>query len=627
MERKFQCPSCGAGNIVTNPGILMKICDYCKTAIYWDKDSALRVGSKSMDLPQSPRFKTGGVGKLQGRIFKILGRLTYEHESGFWHEWFIEFDDGSLKWLTEDEGELFIETPIKVKQELPLFDKLRPGMQFQLGNNTGIVEELGEARVIGGEGQIPRDVEIGETYSYVDGTSTDGKHSFGLEYDSSGAPEVFWGRIVNLKNAKAKSFNKDAPESKYGETIHCANCGKPYEGRLLGSTKSVTCASCGSILELSEAQTKVIGSNSGAAPPFTFEIGTPLIFNKIQYEVMGRMLYDQLDEGLHYFSREYILYSPSAGYRRLVEENGHFLLGGVGHVAFTPPMKPKKKQRVKIGDKTYKWFESGKVELVWVEGALPWRAGIGETTRFTHLINPPEFVEYEITGTEAELFKGRYVEPQEMSVAAPKFTTLPQPCGIHSAQPYTPSKWLKGLWKIALVFIVVNSALGLYTCAVNNPRTLVTEHVTADNYKNEYLSKLFRIEKPGILRIFGSAPVYNSWLALSFALVDSDDKVVSETDGELSFYSGRDSEGNWSEGSKNFSTEFLVKKPGDYKLLIYGIGGSGDKAGPARDEAADITLQSGVSLAWYFWIPIVFAIILALLQPIKKMLFESKRWG
>ncbi len=153
MERQFQCPSCGASNTVTNPGVLMRICDYCKTAIYWDKESALRAGEKSVDLPDSPRFKVGATGKIKGRSFRVLGRIHYAHEKGTWNEWFVEMENGEIMWLTEDERELFLESPMKLTSPVPPHSELTPGMRIKLNGKEGVIEEIGEAKCLGGEGR------------------------------------------------------------------------------------------------------------------------------------------------------------------------------------------------------------------------------------------------------------------------------------------------------------------------------------------------------------------------------------------------------------------------------------------------------------------------------------------
>ena len=247
MHREFQCPSCGATNEVTNPGIIMRVCDYCKTAMYWDEESVLRAGRKSVDLPPSNRFRIGGTGKIGSRSFRVLGRLSYAHDKGTWDEWFVEMQDGTIEWLTEDEEELFLETPVTLTSPVPPHEELRAGMRISLNDKVGLVEEIGRAQCIGGEGQIPFVIEIGETYPYADGSGEDGSFSFGLEYDSqTGTPTAFVGTIVPAGERGILSGKRGEAVAREGRIIRCLACGKPYEGPRVATTRMVVCAACGS---------------------------------------------------------------------------------------------------------------------------------------------------------------------------------------------------------------------------------------------------------------------------------------------------------------------------------------------------------------------------------------------
>ncbi len=128
-----------------------------------------------------------------------------------------------------------------------------------------------------------------------------------------------------------------------------------------------------------------------------------------------------------------------------------------------------------------------------------------------------------------------------------------------------------------------------------------------------------------LLCLHGQAPVKNSWLAADFALVDAEDRVVSEFGGEASFYHGHDSEGAWSEGSSSFNSCFRVDKAGAYRLLVYGQGGS-DYSGPSKKEALKLRLTADKTISWYFIIPLLFSIIAMVIEPFSRMAFESRRW-
>lgn len=628
MERRFQCPSCGAANTVTNPGVLMRVCDYCKTAIYWDKESALRAGNKSVDLPPSGRFKVGARGKIKGDFFTVLGRLSYAHEKGTWNEWFVEMEGGKIKWLSEDEGELFLESPVDLTAPVPPHSELKPGMHISINERVGVVEEVGEARCIGGEGQIPFEVEIGETYPYADGAGTDGSFSFGLEYDDrSGAVTAFVGRILTPKTARARPEDREGPVEKTAEAIRCSSCGKPYEGPRLDSTEMVVCEACGSALQLDEAETRVVGRNVGEAPAFTFSVGLPITLEGVRYEVMGRLYYVEPDEDGEYPSMEYVLYNPDKGYLWLAEDNGHFTISRPYHVRFHIPPIPVPKMKVQVGKEAFKVYEWGELTLRWVDGALPWTAAVGEKTRYTHLIKPPEYVDQEMTGAEIELFRGRYVDRDEIKAAIPEGVRLPWSYGVYSCQPYRPAAWLSGMWRVGVGFLILNALLFLYSLVADRGTIVLKEQIAAGQYKGEYLSKPFAVPRDRcILRLRGSAPLRNSWLAMDFAVVNANEEVISEFYGDASYYSGRDSEGSWSEGSRSFTSYFMVNKAGTYRLLMHAQGGTGVSGGP-RNETVNVTLAVNTTISWYLLVSMILSAMVACVEPVRKWLFDQRRWA
>ena len=170
------------------------------------------------------------------------------------------------------------------------------------------------------------------------------------------------------------------------------------------------CNACGSGLALDEAEMRVLGKNVGKEPGFTLKIGMPLKLEGTRYEVMGRLSYSEPEGKIEYVSWEYVLYNPDAGYLWLSEEGGHFTLSRVGHVRVAMPPIPVTKMKVNVGQETFRVYEKGILTLRWVDGAIPWRATVGEKTRYTHLIKPPEYLDQEITGSEVEIFRGRYVD-------------------------------------------------------------------------------------------------------------------------------------------------------------------------------------------------------------------------
>ena len=443
----------------------------------------------------------------------------------------------------------------------------------------------------------------------------------------TGNVRAFIGRILDVKDSRVRPEDREAPVNRTAQAIRCPSCGKPYEGPRLESTRTVVCNACGSGLVLDEAEMRVLGKNVGKEPRFTLKIGMPLTLEGTRYQVMGRLSYSEPEGKIEYSSWEYVLYNPDAGYLWLSEEDGHFTLSRVGHVRVAMPPIPVAKMKVNVGEEAFRVYEKGIVTLRWVDGAIPWRATVGEKTRYTHLIKPPEYLDQEITGSEVEIFRGRYVTHEEIDEATGNTVKLPPTKGVYSCQPYTASAWIKGMWTVGGVFLLINCLLLLWALQTNRKPPILQERITAEQYSKEHLTSPFEVPRDAsVLRLKGSAPVNNSWLALDFALVDADERVVSQFGNDASYYHGKDSEGSWSEGSRSFGSYFKVNKAGAYRLLLHGQGGSGEKD-PSRNEPVDIAVFTGMAVPWYFVIPIIVSGLVMVIEPIRRMSFEARRWS
>jgi len=191
--REINCPNCGAPRRVENPGTLMFVCEYCGAAVYWDEGQVRASGQKAALTEGFTRLYRGATGRLRGKRFTTEGRVRYSFGRGFWDEWYLRFDDGATAWLTEDNHEICVEA--KLAGVTDVAEVPPPQGSFTRASFRGIdfmIEERGEAECIGAEGELPFVVRLGETYRYVDGSSPDGKHSVGIEYDAD-PPNVFVG--------------------------------------------------------------------------------------------------------------------------------------------------------------------------------------------------------------------------------------------------------------------------------------------------------------------------------------------------------------------------------------------------------------------------------------------------
>lgn len=180
---------------------MMVVCEYCSTAIYWDEERIAAAGKQSVLPEGTSRLYRGATGSYHQRRFVVVGRVRYSFGRGFWDEWYLEMSDGAMQWLTEDNHELAVQRRVSFDQAMPA-SSCRPGSWLTLRDTQFVVQEVGQAECLGVEGEVPKRIVTGETYTYVDASSPDGRYTLGLEFDEGDTPTAFVGKW--LKHSELK---------------------------------------------------------------------------------------------------------------------------------------------------------------------------------------------------------------------------------------------------------------------------------------------------------------------------------------------------------------------------------------------------------------------------------------
>jgi hypothetical protein len=114
----------------------------------------------------------------------------------------------------------------------------------------------------------------------------------------------------------------------------------------------------------------------------------------------------------------------------------------------------------------------------------------------------------------------------------------------------------------------------------------------------------------------------NNWAYFHFALINADTDEASDFGREVSYYSGSDSDGSWSEGGPTDSVLIPTVPAGHYYLLVE----------PEMDPAGapmqySIELRRDVPTMSYFWIAALLLLIPPIFTTFRSITFESRRWG
>lgn len=101
-------------------------------------------------------------------------------------------------------------------------------------------------------------------------------------------------------------------------TFRCLQCGHPITLRGLLQTTSVACSSCGTVIDISDENMRIISAfQSKVKVEPAIPLGARGTFSDGVFEVIGFLRRVIHVEGVDYRWREYLLFNPFKGFRWL----------------------------------------------------------------------------------------------------------------------------------------------------------------------------------------------------------------------------------------------------------------------------------------------------------------------
>lgn len=398
----------------------------------------------------------------------------------------------------------------------------------------------------------------------------------------------------------------------------------------------VMCGHCGSALDVTvPGRVQLLYQSEQKKRKFPIEIGARGKLHGVDYVVTGQVRYRETDEDGIYEWTALQLFNPEQGYAFLELENGHWMFfKPLKHPVQFDPRLAQPKQKFSYQGQTFHVFERSACRIVYVEGELSWVARLDDRVRCMDAIRPPQMLSAEWTDREIEWSLGKYITPDEVGDAF----KLPQnkrtkPRGVAPAQPFVRTKHqlrrtLVGLIAAAILFVMMGFAwLGGGTTVLHEGGITSNEYLA----ESGYITQPFDIPTGTHickLAVTGSG-LNNSWVGLSVAFLDEDEKVVLDADATVEYYHGVEGGESWSEGSRNDYTLLRLKGPNRYRLNIFGNAGTWSGGGGRSTTGGSpvhIRLVRDVLPARYF----LFATLLAVMYPAwqigRQVAFEGRRW-
>jgi hypothetical protein len=389
--------------------------------------------------------------------------------------------------------------------------------------------------------------------------------------------------------------------------------------RASGQSLVATCAHCKSVLDVTDPTLSIL-SSFAKAKKFNpvLSLGRRGKLRGTTWQVIGFLR--KCDETEVYEWDEYLLFNPLKGFRWLVLSNGHWSLANK-----TKAMPVDNTRTVSYLGEKYARFLVGKAKVLWVEGEFYWRVKVGETTGAADYVKPPYMLSKEVAEGEVTWSLGEYLPKSELAAAFPK-VNLPSPSGV---APNQPSPYAGNGRKLFKVYAALVGLLLLEQCgsslAAKSSTVYVRDGVLGDTVKP--LGADDTVHLTGGLsnvEVVTSSPnLDNNWLETTVELTNVATGDSLELAQGVEFYSGRDSDGAWAEGSSINSTILSSVPDGDYAVSV---DVAGDAKAPKRLDW-NVQIRRDVSDWSNFWWGFLLLTIYPVIYYFRAAAFEGKRWS
>ena len=421
------------------------------------------------------------------------------------------------------------------------------------------------------------------------------------------------------------------PGPPQAKALNCPNCGAAITLRSFQQAVTVVCESCHSILDAKDPNLQILQKFEvavGESRPL-IPLGTRGKMRGVDYEVIGYQRRSITVEEVRYSWQEYTLFNPFKGFRYLTEYQGHW--NDVVVCKQLPVVNPNLTSStpataVYLGE-NYRHFQTAEAYTKFVLGEFPWQVRVGEHATATDYVCPPRVLSSEKAGNEVSWSLGEYMYGVDVWKAFNLPGSPPEAIGVYENQPSPVSANVKYVWAMFGIFWALLFALVVFVdlTARKEPVFHSTYEVISGESKVEssFVTDIFELKgRTSNVEVTTSANVRNNWIYLNYALINQDTGQAWDFGREVSFYSGYDSDGSWSEGSDHDSVVVPSVPPGHYYLRIE------PETAPVHPPIYyTVDVKRDVPVSMFFLLAFLALLVPAVLISFRALAFERSRWS
>lgn len=615
------CPSCGAQIEFAIGSSAVVICSYCRSVVARTDRGVEAHGKVAALIDTGSPLRVGLAGKLAGIGYRITGRSQLRHQAGgVWDEWYAAFDDGQWGWLAEAQGRYYV--TFRVAEEAPPLESLDVGQKV----NELTVSEIGRAKLISAEGELPWRPEPGYEYAYADLTGPDLRFAT-IDYSET-PPIVFKGSEVALAELGLEETVIRGRRVQ-AVALNCTKCGGPLDLKAPDQAERIWCPNCGSGHDVTaDGKLQYFKTLKKKKLEPLIPIGARGAVEGDEYVVTGFMQ-RAVKFDRDYFWLEYLLYNRERGYRWIVESDYHW--------SFVTPLRAGEVSELNVvgggvssslyyQNRKYRLFQNATARVTYVLGEFYWKVAVGEAVDTADYIAPPFGISKEVTRSgarEVNYSHARYMTRDEVRKAFALEKRPPKPQGVGPMQPF-PGPNLGKPFALLLTLLIVAATI----VAVATPsRTLLDKSFdlaslpASEEPGGVFFTEPFEVSGKSNILLEGSSPVDNEWLYVEGDFVNTLTNSLAEFALPIEYYHGVDGGESWSEGKRKRRVYLSRPEKGSYVVRLAAAWQDGRPAPSFR-----LVVREGVFRWPHFVLALVALGLPAILALIRLASWESQRW-
>lgn len=363
-----------------------------------------------------------------------------------------------------------------------------------------------------------------------------------------------------------------APYVRQVTSLSCPNCGATVALRGFGLALNAVCGSCQSVLDASNSQQVQILQKAESWQTFdpVIPLGRRGTFRGEAWEAIGFQRRAIVVEGATYAWFEYLLFNPYRGFRYLTEYDGHWTW--IRPVSALPRQwKMGGRLLGAYGGKTFKHFQTATARTTFVLGEFPFQVRVGDTVEVNDFTSPPYSIGSERSEQEVSWSAGEYVSADEIWRCFGVPGKAPAGKGVYFNQPNPHAEKPKRYWTWSLIGLAVWLLITVGLVVMSPNREVFRQQYVFDplsRSERAFVTDLFELRESGKLELEVASNVDQAELDLDVALIEYSSGTAYNVGVSTSYYYGNDSDGSWSEGSREARASLGRVPAGRYYFRI-----------------------------------------------------------